>query len=183
MPGKARERDHDAKLKSGTQTHLTGVSSLKIDGTDYTVPEIEQRIDARIALLDKATQARADLKTAVQAEKLDRPNFGQFEAGFTSIILGMFRNDPKTLSDFDIKQRKTAKTKVATKAKAVDQAIATRKARHTMGKKEKAKIKGTVGPTPPEPAPPSPASPPAAPAPVAAPSATPAPVGGGGAAP
>lgn len=48
------------------------------------------------------------------------------------------------------------------KAKAIAQADATRQARHTMGKKQKAAIKGTVAPPAAAPAPAAPAASPAA---------------------
>lgn len=142
--GKAKERDHDAKLAAGAEEHLSSAGTLKIDGQDYTPPQIIARFDQRIAVLDQATAARNALKSAVQAEKLDRPVFQQFAAGFTSIVLGMFRNDPKTLADFDVVTRKSTKAKVSTKAVAVDKAMATRKARNTLGKVQKKKIKGVL---------------------------------------
>ena len=165
--GKAKERDHDAKLASGAEAHLTNIGTLKIDGQDYTLPEVITRFDDRLAILDKATDARNALKTAVQAEKLDRPVFKQFASGFTSIVLGMFRNDPKTLADFDVTPRKSTKAKISAKAVAVDKALATRKARNTMGKVQKKAIKGVAPQA-------VPANPPAAVPP--APSVTPEPV-------
>ena len=43
---------------------------------------------------------------------------------------------------------KTTKKTVATKAEAIQKTDATREARHTMGPKQKAQIKGTVTPQP-----------------------------------
>ena len=93
--------------------------------------------------------------------------------------------------DFGYSARKVASTSAATKANAVLLNLATRKARGTMGKKEKLKIKGTlVIPTeaahapPPivSPPPPAPAVAPPAPvavvAPLAPPSPAPAPTNG-----
>jgi hypothetical protein len=166
--GKSREREHDIKLASGSQAHLPGTGTLKIDGTDYTVPQIVQRLDNRVAVLDKATAAHAELKSAVTIEKMDRPAFKQFVTSLTSIVTGMYRNDPKTLADFDIALHKSTKPKVSVKNAAVEKSLATRAARHTMGKVQKKDIKGTPPATTTAPATSAPApSPSPAPAPAA----------------
>ncbi len=177
MAAKSKERDRDTKLASGTQAHLSNLASLKIDGTDYTIPDILARLGTRIGLLDQATTARVDLKKAVTAEKLDRPTFNQFVSGFRDILLGMYRNDPKTLADFGLAPHKTTKPKVETKATAIQKSAATREARHTMGKKQKKEIKGVLPAPAPEPSP----APAPAPSPAPAPAPAPAPSGNGAA--
>jgi hypothetical protein len=52
--------------------------------------------------------------------------------------------DPATLADFGLAPRKSNAKTVQTKATAVAKNLATRKARGTMGKKQKASIKGHV---------------------------------------
>ncbi len=171
---KSTERAHDAAMAKGTQDHLSSVGSLTITGKPYTVPQIVQRYDARIARLDGVTAARAALEAAIAEERADRSGFKQFDLDLRSIVIGMFSNDPETLADFSLSPRKKApKKKVSAKLQTVNKALATRKARHTMGKLQKKDVKGTV------PAP-QPAPSPAAPSPV---QGTPAPGSGNGAAP
>jgi len=143
-PTKKNERTHDVTVAEGTQTHLNN-ATLTIDGQQMTGPQIITRIDARVAILDDVTAKKAQLKASMDKEKADRPAFRSFMGSYTSILLGMYTSDPKTLADFDITPRKKApKAKTAEKALSAEKAVATRKARHTMGKKQKKAIKGTV---------------------------------------
>ncbi len=174
MASKNTERARDQTMAKGTQDHLSNVGPLTITGKQYDAPAIVQRLDARIAVLDGVTQARAALKAAIAAERADRPVFKQFYSDLRSIVLGMFSNDPETLADFGVTSRKAApKPKTEAKLVAIEKLRATRKARNTMGKKQKKDVKGTVVPPTPAPTP----SPAPAPAPSAA-SGTSAPVAG-----
>ena len=79
----------------------------------------------------------------------------------------MFGGSIDTLATFGLEPRKTPATvPPVEKVVAVQKALATRKARNTMGPKQKAKIKGTVPAT-------APATPPAAPSPTPAATVTP----------
>ena len=173
--GKKIERDRDAKLVYGTQTHLTNSGPYMINGAQLTVAKILGLLNDRITVLDQATAARAALKTAVNVEKQGRSEFLRFASAYRALILVMYGNDAKTLADFDAAPRKAATKDTAVKAAAIDKMLATRAARHTMGKKAKAKIKGTPAQPAQSPAPaPSPAPVPA-PAPAVAQAPVPAP--------
>ena len=89
--------------------------------------------------------------------------------GYQSLLLVTYGNAPATLADYGLAPRKGPTPQSANvKAAAVAKRAATRTARHTMGKKQKAEIKGaepvTTGSAP---ATAAPASPPVAPSPVA----------------
>jgi hypothetical protein len=80
--------------------------------------------------------------------------------------LVFFAGQVDALSDFGLTGRKTPVVSPETRVAAANKAKATREARHTMGKKQKAAIKGTVAPT-------APATTAPAPTPVATPPAPP----------
>jgi hypothetical protein len=82
------------------------------------------------------------------------------------VMLKFGSNAIATLADFGFQPRKRTVPTVDTKAAAAEKSLATRAARHTMGPKQKAKIKGTVAVI-------APATTPAATAPAAASPAAP----------
>jgi hypothetical protein len=142
---KTAERAKDSKMLSGTQAHLA-TTTLTILGQQLTGPQIATRLQQRITLLDAATSARANYLAAVQAVDNDEPGFKQFVTALSNGLLSMYGNQPQILSDFSVAVRKTPAKKVEIKALAVDKMRATREARHTLGKRQKASIKGTVQP-------------------------------------
>lgn len=68
-----------------------------------------------------------------------------------SLVMGQFGDTPdsaKMLDEFGYTPRKPRAKSVKVKAAAADKAAATRVARHTLGPKAKAKVKGVVAPEP-----------------------------------
>jgi hypothetical protein len=58
-------------------------------------------------------------------------------------VTNQFKNDPSTLADFGITLPARQIPNTATKSAAVQKRAATRQARHTMGTRQKANVKGT----------------------------------------
>jgi len=174
---KTDERTQNAQMIAGAQAKLESAGPFTINGTSYTTAQAIARIAQRNTLLDNATSARAQEHTAVLAEQADRPGWTQFINAFRAIVQAMFAADMATLQLFDITPRKKATKTTAIKAVAVAKMRATRVARHTLGKKARLAVKGTVTPPAPTPAPaPTQATQTAAPAPApqtAAPSPAP----------
>jgi hypothetical protein len=63
-------------------------------------------------------------------------------------VRNQFGNQADVLADFGLALPKARATKLETKVQAVVKGKATRQARHTMGKKQKASVKGTPNGTP-----------------------------------
>jgi hypothetical protein len=141
---KTDEHTRNAQMIAGTEARLQGAGPFTIDGKTYTTPEVVARITQRNALLDSATSARAQERTAVATEKTDRPGWNQFINAFRAIVSAMFVNDMQTLQLFDITPRKPAKKTTEVKMAAVTKMRATRKARHTMGRKARLAVRGNV---------------------------------------
>ncbi|HTQ09311.1 MAG TPA: hypothetical protein VMI31_04500, partial [Fimbriimonadaceae bacterium] len=115
---------------------------------------------------------------AAAAAKDRRTSRKAFYNGLQSYVQNLF-TDPNVVAQFGFTPRKTATQDTATKSLAVQKRAATRKARHTMGKNQKAGVHGTVpsaapvasGTQAPQATPPTPASP--TPAVVPSPGGTP----------
>ncbi len=146
-PSKTDELAQDQGMAKGVQDHIQ--NPIVVDGQSMTPAAIVQRLTDRITLLLAVVAARATLTAAVKAVRDDRPAFRRFFKRLRSVIVGMYGGDPKTLADFAITLHEPTPPTADVKAQAVKKREATREARHTMGKKQRAKIHGTTGePTP-----------------------------------
>ncbi len=163
------QQDRDRKAIAAIRKYLLKLQSILIAGVAYTPDQLIALFQKDADLADAATQARADLFAASLAAKAERAQMRPVLVGFRSFLHNQF-SDPSIIAEFGFASRKQGKPSAETKATAALKAKATRVARHTMGKNQKAQIKGTVAPTAPAT---SPAAPVAAPAPGAASGTTP----------
>jgi hypothetical protein len=158
---------HDVQTIAGIKKDLQDVTSLPLGGSAYTMVALQQFIQSRIDAINKANAAHAAWADAVGAFKALDPEVTKVVRALRDYVINRFGEKSPVLADFGFtpttRKALTSEEKVA-KAK---QAEATRKARGTIGPKQKAKIKGTVATT-------APATPPAASAP--SPAVAPAPV-------
>jgi hypothetical protein len=176
----------DQKLIDGLNKHATTITSIVIGGAAATTKDIVATLQSRIDSAKAASSTRATWLAAVQAYQAERVKTRTYVSGLRQSLLVAFAGQVDTLADFGLTPRKPRVLTPEQKLAAAAKAKATRAARHTMGKKQKAAIKGTVAtPTAPVPAAPAPTpapTPPEAPAPTpvspaapqAAPTATPA---------
>jgi hypothetical protein len=141
----------------------------------WTADQIVARLQQEIATADAATQARATFLTAAAAVQAQRVAMKPFLSGFRAFLENMF-TDPSTITEFGFSPRKTKQSDTVTKPMAADKRLATRKARHTMGKNQKKDVKGTIAPV--VPSAPSTVSPPAPSSPATSAPATGAPLPG-----
>jgi hypothetical protein len=166
----------DQSLADGLTKNASRIPSLLIDGRSYTVAEVVQIVMGRVSA-SKAVDANHGLwLNAVKANKAQRAATRVFMTQLRQALQVMFASAVDILGDMGLTPRKQPQVKVAVKAEAALKAKATRTARGTKGKRQKAAIKGTVptppatatppvaAPTPPAPSPTTPAAAPATPA-------------------
>jgi hypothetical protein len=177
---RTQQLDRDRKTLAAIQKYLMKMTAITIAGVTRTPQEIMQLFQTSMQLADAATQAQASFHAATTAVRDQQKNLRQFRIGFRHFLENTF-TDPGILAEFGLTPRKVATKSSETKAAAAAKNVATRKARNTMGSKQKKAIKGDVTGvvvTPitvpkaeahPAPAPAAPASP----APTNAPAATP----------
>ena len=157
-------------LIDGLNKHASTITSIVIAGASMTTKDIIGSLQSRIDSAKAAQSTRATWQAAVQADRDDRDKTKTFVSGLKQALLVAFVGQIDTLADFGLTGRKPRFATPQEKLAAAAKAKATREARHTMGKNQKAAIKGTVAPTAPAPAVPS------APTPIATTPAAPAPV-------
>jgi hypothetical protein len=157
----------DGQVIVGIKKDLQSVSSLPLGNSTYTMASLEALIQSRIDAANAVANARAQWVSASAKYDALNSQVTPVVRGLRQYVVNAYGQDSPILADFGFtpvtRRKLTADEQVARNEKA----LATRKARGTTGKREKAKIKGTVTPT-------APATPPTAPLPTAAPPAAPA---------
>jgi hypothetical protein len=133
-------------LKGGINKHLAGRSFL-VDNEEAKADEFTARIDAFDVQVTESDGATVEAKKLRDGIVKAQTEMEAEAAGWRRTIIAMFGPYNAVLSDFGITPRKKPVRSVDNKKAANEKAKATREARHTVGPKEKAKIKGTV-PTP-----------------------------------
>jgi hypothetical protein len=161
-PSRAAQLAMLAKLIDGLKKHEQTVQSLVIAGQSYKTTDLVTVLQARYDAANAVLQTKAAWQNAVKADHDEREKTGVFVSGLRQSLLVVFAGAIDDLSDFGLVPRKTTVLTPDQRVAAAQKAKATRAARHTMGKVQKAQIKGVVT---------APATSPSSPAP--APSAAP----------
>ena len=149
---------------SGVQKHFPS-GQMILAGQTFNLPsDLVKFIQTDIDVTDAADKARADWLAGVQVQTDSHQKVGPVLRALKRQVLATFgdtQDASSTLADFGYAPPKIAAKSAATKATAAERGRATRTARHTMGKKQKQPVKGTVPATASPPT--APASPPAPP--------------------
>ncbi len=152
----------DQSLLDGINKHSAAMPTVIVSGAAVPLKDITDTLQARIQAARNVAPAKATWQVAVQADRDQRANSKTLVTVLKQALVLHFNGQVETLADFGLTGRKPTVVSPETRVAAAAKAKATRAARHTMGKKQKAKIKGTVPAAAPEVPPPA-----TAPAPVA----------------
>jgi hypothetical protein len=161
----AQSAPSEAQLLAGIQKNLATASFL-IGGTTYTSLQVQQIVQQCANAAQASLSARKALTDLAKTNRQLQAQYQAFLRELRQVIQVMFSNAASTLADFGLAPRKFTKASPETLVAAHAKAVATRKARGTMGSKQKAKITGS---SPPPAAASTSASTSSTPAPVAAP--------------
>jgi|HubBroStandDraft_2_1064218.scaffolds.fasta_scaffold05805_3 hypothetical protein len=154
------QETQDAKVILGIQKDLLNVQTLNLAGKPITPADLEKLVQSRIDSANAIAPAKAKWTAAVQAYKVLNKQVTQSVRALRTYVINTYGPTSTVLADFGFSPPKAAVKTPEVKATAADKALATRKARNTLGKKQKLAIKGTV--TTPAPASPATATPPVA---------------------
>jgi hypothetical protein len=118
--------------------------TIGMNGEDRKVSDViaiyQGCLDSRAALAKSRTQVKTALAAKTNAEQARVAA----DQALSAWVITKFGAGSQEALDFGFAPRKKASLTSTDKAKAAAQAKATREARHTMGKKQKKSIKGTV---------------------------------------
>jgi hypothetical protein len=145
----------DQKMVDGVSQYMSQLASIHVAGHSMTPAEMVQLLQSRLDAAKAVIEAEAALRAAIQAERDLRVKTATTVSSLRQLVGGMFSQAPDMLAVFGLKPRKGSSLSAEARAQAVLKGRATRKARHTMGKKQKLAIKGAL----PETSPTAPATP------------------------
>jgi hypothetical protein len=129
-------------LIAGTLKHSPG-GSLTLDGQPFTADTLIQVLQSLEDALSKVDTAKASWKDALKGLADVKAKVNPVIGAFRTWIKATHGSAPATLADFGMAPHKVPTPLTAEKkAVAVAKRAATRAARHTVGPKKKAAIKG-----------------------------------------
>jgi hypothetical protein len=146
MPkGKNTEATLAKQLIAGSKKNLSNVSSLMLESGTFTPAQIEASLQTLADLRMSVDAAKAATKAKIADEHAQAPLLRSHMAAFVAFVKTAFSKSPDVLADFGLKPKKvTAPLTIEQQAAATAKRKATRAMRHTMGTKQKKKVKGTV---------------------------------------
>ena len=135
----------DKQLLAGLLDHLPKGIVFVIAGKKLTPSQVVSLLQARLDATQAASAAKVAWLNSVKEEKAKLAETTSVVAAVRQILLTTLGPTSNLLPHFGIAPRKTRTTQtVEEKAQAVAKLKATREARHTMGARQKAKIKGNL---------------------------------------
>ncbi len=149
---KTTRTNANRKIVNAIQKHLTGTVTL--EGVKYTPASLAKMFQKGIGIADATDAAKTQWHAAVATEKQNTQELSGVQSALRSHVAALYGETSTEYADFGFAPKKVAKVDVATKAKAAQERAATRKARNTMGKRQKQEVTGET-PAAPEPTTPS----------------------------
>ena len=141
---KANRSDRNRKAIVGVRKQYATTPTIVLDGVSFTPATIVQALQASIDAADATSAAAAVFHKAVAAEQATSVEADTVYKGLRTLVTSQFKTSPDTLAAFGFTLPARREPDAATVASGVEKNKATRTARHTMGKRQKAGIKGTV---------------------------------------
>ena len=132
------------QLIAGTNKHLANTAQVMVAGGSFTPAQVMAKLQSLVTLRRDVEAARASSKARLAAEKADMPPLRIFLDAFVTFVKGAFGTQPDVLADFGLHPKARAQLTVEQKTAAAEKRKATRKARHTMGSKQRKTVKGDV---------------------------------------
>jgi hypothetical protein len=133
------------RLLTGTREHLASTGPLVFGGGTYTPGQIETALQTIIDLRAAVEEAKAATKAKLAVEGARVPPLHDQMSAYVAFVRARFGNAPDVLADFGLKPRKAqTPLSVDQQTAAAAKRAATRIARHTMGSRQKKRVKGTV---------------------------------------
>jgi len=140
---------NDSRLAiAGVQKHFANTPTLALDGATMTPKDVIAALQAAIDAIDKSAIAEKAFHDAVAAQTAATAKGNAVLRALKSLVKNQLGSTQGALGDFGFSVPTRQIPDEATKAAAVAKRAATRAARHTAGKRQKATVKGVVAATP-----------------------------------
>jgi hypothetical protein len=123
---------------------LSSTTPVAFDGRMLTPDQIVSKLQALVDLRTDVDAAQAMVKAKLAAEAAQAPALRAFTRQVRAYLKATLATSPDALAEFGITSKSRAALTLEGKAAAVAKSAATRAARHTMGPRQKAGVKGDV---------------------------------------
>ena len=146
VPNKTTALARNKKISEGVNKHFSKVKSLTIGGDEYTPKALLAVLNAEDEASLAVDSTRAQLTAQVATHRSAKVTAGELRSALKVYILGTYgKKAVQMLGDFGMSVPKgPGERTVDEKSMAVAKTLATRAARHTMGKKQKLRVTGVV---------------------------------------
>jgi hypothetical protein len=145
---KAKTINVNRQAIAGVQKHFASTPTIVLDGTPTAPTDVIAALQGANDAIDRAAAAEKAFHDAVTAKNAAIAKGNAFVGALKSLVKSQIGSSHGVLGDFGFSPPTRQTPDEATKAAAVTKRAATRTARHTMGKRQKAPIKGVVQATP-----------------------------------
>jgi hypothetical protein len=132
------------QLIAGAEKVLPGVTPVGLVGSTFTPAEITGKLQAIVNLRADVEAAQATARAKLATEAAEMPALRTFMSAFVLHVQAAYGTSPDVLAAFGIHPKARVPLTVEEQAAAVAKRAATREARHTMGPRQKARVKGAV---------------------------------------
>jgi hypothetical protein len=130
-------------LMQGVRKRWSASGPRLIANKTYSPAQIVDRLQSMLDSIEQTSSAYAAWRGQVARQRVQERQLREFLRMLESIIRIENGHSPSALADFGLEpSKKTGPSTPEAKAEMVKKAKATRTARHTMGKRQKLKIKG-----------------------------------------
>jgi hypothetical protein len=146
-PRKISRQKHqlaDQSLLDGLNKHGQGIPPILIGRIALGPADLIAVLQGRIDAANAAVSTKASWQSALQADYDERAKTKTIVSGLRQALHVAFDGSLDVLADFGLAPRKQGVMTPEQKTEAAAKAKATRIARHTLGSRQKAAIKGTV---------------------------------------
>jgi hypothetical protein len=141
---KPTRSDRNRTMIAGMQKHLSGTPTITLDGKPFTLAAAIKPLQDEIDAAGQTLVAEGTYHDAVAAEQATVTVGEPVYRALKAFVLNLYKGQADVLGDFGVTVVARQVPTAATKAAAAAKAKATRTARGTGGKRQKAAIKGTV---------------------------------------
>jgi hypothetical protein len=139
-----QRKQMDQTILAAIQKNLSAATSLVLLGTTYTPATLEAVFQDDIDEASAAETARAAWLVATKSANAKAAAVSKVRRALQAYATATYGDSDDIRTSWGLPQAKAMSPTVATKAAAQEKAAATRKARGTLGKRQKAKITGST---------------------------------------
>jgi hypothetical protein len=130
------------QLLNGTQTEIPATVSVHVDGQLLTQPELVAKLQAYLQVYEQVAATKAAYGQALQALQGIADEAHAFKVAYGQVLRHVLGKASPNLGSFGINVIARKTPTVETQLLAHAKRLATRKARGTLGKRQKLNIKG-----------------------------------------